>query len=154
MIVYRKFRNSDPPHLLRLWNECGLGRGAACGVSCTDFDELVIAQPYFDPRGLIVAVENGIPVGFIHAGFSVNESQTGLLKSEGVICALMVHPQYRRQGIGRELLRLAEIYLKSAGSEKIFAGPSERRDPFYCGLYGGSQSAGFLESDRLAAPFF
>lgn len=154
MIEYRHFRNSDPPHLLRLWHECGLGRGAALGITCDEFDELVIAQTYFDPAGLIVACREGQPVGFAHAGFGVNEQQTWLSTEEGVICAVMVHPTVRNQGIGRELVRRAEEYLRRAGSVRIFAGPSDRRDSFYCGLYGGSQSAGFLESDPAAAPFF
>ena len=154
MIEYRQFRNSDPPHNLRLWHECGLGRGAALGISCNEFDEIIFAQPYFDPGGVIVACRDGELVGFIHAGFSVNEPQTWLAKDEGVIGAVMVHPHSRRQGIGRELVHQAENYLHRWGSQKIFAGSSNRRDPFYCGLYGGSQSAGFLESDRAAAPFF
>ena len=153
MIEYRQFRNSDPPHILRLWHECGLGRGAALGISCNEFDEIIFAQPYFDPGGVIVACRDGELVGFIHAGFSVNEPQTWLAKDEGVIGAVMVHPHSRRQGIGRELVHQAENYLHRWGSQKIFAGSSNRRDPFYCGLYGGSQSAGFLESDRAAAPF-
>ena len=154
VIEYRQFRNSDPPHLLRLWHECGLGRGAALGISCDEFDELVIAQPYFDPAGVILACRDGVPVGFVHAGFGVNESQTWLSTDAGVICAVMVHPTARNQGIGRELVRRAEDYLRRSGSVRLFAGSSDRRDPFYCGLYGGSQSAGFLESDPAAAPFF
>jgi ribosomal protein S18 acetylase RimI-like enzyme len=64
-----------------------------------------------------------------------------------------VDPQYRRQGIGRELIRRAEEYLRNAGAETIFAGGNDSQDPFYYGLYGGSESAGFLESDVAAAPF-
>jgi len=154
VIEYRQFRNSDPPHLLRLWHECGLGRGAALGISCDEFDELVIAQPYFDPAGVILACRDGVPVGFVHAGFGVNESQTWLSTEEGVISVVMVHPTVRNQGIGRELVRRAEDYLRRSGSVRLFAGPSELRDAFYCGLYGGCQSAGFLESDPAAAPFF
>ena len=154
MIEYRQFRNSDPPHLVRLWHECGLGRGAALGISCDEFDELVIAQPYFDPAGVILACRDGVPVGFAHAGFGVNEPQTWLSTENGVICAVMVHPTARNQGVGRELVRRAEEYLRRSGSVRLFAGSSDRRDPFYCGLYGGSQSAGFLESDPAAAPFF
>ena len=35
----------------------------------------------------------------------------------------------------------------------IYAGESGTRNPFYLGLYGGAESAGFLESDSNAAPF-
>ncbi len=154
VIEYRQFRNSDPPHLVRLWHECGLGRGAALGISCDEFDEVVIAQTYFDPAGVILACRDGVPIGFVHAGFGVNEQQTWLSTDEGVICVVMVHPSERNFGVGRELVRRAEEYLRRAGSIRIYAGQSDRRDSFYCGLYGGSQSAGFLESDPAAAPFF
>ena len=154
VIEYRQFRNSDPPHLVRLWHECGLGRGAALGISCDEFDEVVIAQPYFDPAGVIVACRDGVPVGFVHAGFGVNEQQTWLSTDEGVICVVMVHPNERNFGVGRELVLRAENYLRRAGSIRIYAGQSDGRDSFYGGLYGGSQSAGFLESDPAAAPFF
>jgi GNAT superfamily N-acetyltransferase len=154
LIEYRHFRNSDPPHILRLWNECDLGRGAAKGLRCDEFDEIVIAQTYFDPRGLIVACNDGRVVGFVHAGFGPNEQRTTLATDDGVICAVMVHPTMRNRGIGRELVRRGEAYLRSAGSRRIFAGGADPRDPFYCGIYGGSQSAGFLESDSAAASFF
>ncbi len=154
VIEYRQFKNSDPPQILRLWQECQLGRAAALGLRCDEFDELVFAQTYFDPAGLILACRDGQPVGFVHAGFGANEGRSWLSTNEGVICAVMVHPSARRQGIGRALVLRAEDYLRQRGSTKIYAGPAEPRDPFYCGIYGGSQCAGFLQSDPAAAPFF
>ncbi len=154
MVAYRQFRNSDPPHVVRLWNESGLGRGAAQGVSCDVFDGLVIAQTYFDPAGMILATSDDKRViGFVHAGFTADETKHQLSKKTGIICAVIVDPQYRRQGIGRELIRRAEEYLRNAGADTIFAGCVAPRDPFYFGLYGGSEPAGFLESDAAAAPF-
>lgn len=155
MVAYRQFRNSDPPQIVRLWNESGLGRGAAQGVSCDEFDSLIIAQPYFDPAGLILATtDEGKAIGFVHAGFVADETKSHLSRKTGVICAVIVDPVYRRQGIGRELVSRAEAYLRQSGSEIILAGGADPRDPFYCGLYGGSESAGFLESDLAADPFF
>jgi len=61
---------------------------------------------------------------------------------------------YRRQGIGRELVARAEAYLRENGAEEIYAGESGTRNPFYLGLYGGAEGSGFLESDPNAAPFF
>jgi len=155
VVAFRQFRNFDPPQILRLWNESGLGRGAAQGISCDEFDGLVIAQTYFDPAGMIVATtDNKQLIGFVHAGFAADETKSRLSKKTGVVCAIIVDPQYRRQGIGRELLLRAEEYLRNAGAETIYGGGADPRDPFYGGLYGGSESAGFLESDPAAAPFF
>lgn len=154
MVAYRHFRNADPPHVVRLWNESNLGRGAAQSVSCDEFDGLVIAQTYFDPAGMILATDNDKVVGFVHAGFSANQTKSEISKDTGIICAVIVDPDYRRQGIGRELIRQAEEYLIKSGAKRILAGGADPNDPFYCGLYGGSEPAGFLESDPAAAPFF
>jgi len=154
VITYRTFKNSDPPRLLQLWGKSDLGRGAALGFSCDALDMFVLSQPFFDPRGIILAFEGELPVGFIHAGFGANATGTGLDHTVGVICAVMVRPEYRRQGIGTELVRQAEVYLQSRGTSRFFAGESGTHNPFYLGLYGGSESVGFLESDPLAALFF
>lgn len=154
VIAYRHFRNGDPPQLLKLWHECGLGRGAAFGITCDALDLLVFSVQYFDARGLIVAVDGTRVVGFVHAGFGSNDNGSGTSPQRGVICMIMVHPEYRKQGIGRELVRLAEQYLQAAGTTQIQAGSAAPRDPFYSLLYGGCEAAGFLESDPLAAPFF
>ena len=154
MIEYRTFHNSDPPRLVALWDAAGLGRGAASGFLCDAWDFLVGSQPYFDPRGLILACEDAEVVGFVHAGFGIRGDQTALDTEAGVVCAIIVHPSRRRRGIGRELVRQAETYLRDRGARQLYAGESARRNPFYLGLYGGSQAAGFLESDSAAAPFF
>ncbi len=154
VIAYRHFRNGDPPQLLSLWHSCGLGRGAAFGITCDALDLLVFSVQYFDPRGLFVALDGNRAVGFVHAGFGSNDSGSGISPQNGVICAIMVHPDYRGQGIGRRLVELAEDYLRAAGTVQAQAGQTPPRDPFYQLLYGGVEAAGFLESDPLAAPFF
>lgn len=153
MIEYRSFRNSDPPRLVRLWHACQLGRGAAAGFTSDVFEAVNFSQPYFDPHGLIVACDGAEVVGFAHAGFGANADETGLTPTSSVLCAVLVHPDYRRQGIGRELVRRAEKYAEAAGALGLTAGESASRDPFYFGLYGGARPSGFLESDENAGPF-
>ena len=155
MIEYRSFRNYDPPQLVRLWNQARLGRGAVQPVTNDEsFDPANFAQQYFDARGVIVAVDGEVPVGFVHAGFGCTDDGSALDRKRGVICAVIVMPGYRLQGVGRELVRRAELYLREAGATEITAGPAPRHDPFFFGLYGGAQPVGFLDSDRNAAPFF
>jgi len=155
VIEYRSFRNYDPPQIVRLWNQAGLGSGAALHLTNdVSFDMMNYSQPYFDNNGLIVACDNGRIVGFVHAGFGCESDGNSLDRRQGVICAVVVHPEYRRQGIGRELVQRASIYLRERGAESIDAGPAPQRDPFYFGLYGGPRPAGFLQSDESAAPFF
>lgn len=157
MITYRSFRNSDVPEIRRLWNQAELGPHAAVNVSTDQsFEMLNFSQTYFDPRGIILAFDDtsGDAVGFVHAGFGCSDDESSLAKSTGVICAIVVHPDFRMQGIGRELVSRAEVYLREAGSGEIYAGPSPHRDPFFFGMYGGARPVGFQASDRNAARFF
>lgn len=154
VVEYRTFRNSDPPQLLQLWHRAGLGRGAARGLPIDLFDNVLFAQTYFDREGLIVAHEGTRLVGFVHAGFASDNEGRGLDQRMGVVCAVIVDPEFRRRGIGRQLVYRAEQFLRSHGAGMIQAGPSFPADPFYFGIYGGAQPAGFLESDPLAHPFF
>lgn len=152
-LTYRTFRNADPPQILRLWNQSNLGRGAARPVLTEAFETINYAQPYFDPAGLIVAEVQREVVGCVHAGFGFADDRSQLDARRGVVCAVLVRPDFRRRGIGRELIRRAEEYLRSRGAERLQAGESRNCDPFYYGLYGGSRPSGFLESDPLADPF-
>jgi ribosomal protein S18 acetylase RimI-like enzyme len=153
VVQYRRFRNTDPPRLVEVWNEAFPGRGAVRMRTSLPLERHVFSKPYFDPDGLIVAEEGGACVGFAHAGFGPNVSGSALSTATGVTCALGVRPSSRRRGIGSELLRRCEEYLRARGAVRLLAGPQEPLDPFYLGLYGGSDLPGFLESDPLAASF-
>jgi ribosomal protein S18 acetylase RimI-like enzyme len=154
VIHYRPVRNDDPPHLVRIWNEAFPGRAAYLLRSSSPLEAWVFAKPYFDPAGLILAVDDQRPLGFVHAGFGPNETQTGLDYRIGVICILAVVPAARRAGVGSGLIRHAEEYLISRGARELYAGGMRPLNPFYFGLYGGSDSPGFLTADIEAWPFF
>jgi GNAT superfamily N-acetyltransferase len=146
IVQYRSYHNSDPPRLHQLWHSCSLGRNAAEGFSCDVFELFACSQPYFDRDGLILAVDGKRVVGFVHASFAVNESETALDPKQGIISAIMVHPEYRRKKIGTELIRLAEDYLRSKGAQSVEAGGGLNRNGFYCGIYGGLEPSGFCGS--------
>jgi ribosomal protein S18 acetylase RimI-like enzyme len=152
VIHYRTFRNPDPPALVDVWNRC-TSRGGVALRMATLLEYFTLAKPYFDPQGLIVAEAEGRVVGFAHAGFGPSADEKGLDQGVGILCVLAVRPEFRRQGIGSELLRRAEDYLRSRGARELLAGPLTPRNPFTFGLYGGSDSPGILDSDTLARPF-
>ena len=151
MLEYRTFRNTDPPHLVTVWNEAFTERGAPRLNSNTILERYVLAKSIFDPHGLIVAEKDGTPVGFVHAALSQNPFNT---QPVGVTCLLGVRKADRKQGIGGELLNRGEQYLRDRGAEVLTAGGHWPNNPFYMGLYGGCESPGFLLSDSLAEPFF
>lgn len=153
MIEYRTFRNGDPPALVDLWNTCFDRRGAAFLRGSTLLEYFTLAKLYFDPPGLTLALADGRPVGFAHAGFGPDARSSAPDPQAGVVCAIGVQPAHRRQGIGGELLRRCEEYLRSRGSRQVTVGPGLGLNPFTFALYGGANSCGFLASDALARPF-
>ncbi|MCA9062766.1 MAG: GNAT family N-acetyltransferase [Planctomycetaceae bacterium] len=154
MVEYRSFHNSDPPRILQLWHKSSLGPNAAEGFGCDILELFTFSVPFFDRKGFLVAVHEDRVVGFVHAGFAPNATETGLDRSRGLICGLVVQPEYRRQGIGRELVRRAEEYLKAAGAQSVEAGGGGERNGFYVGIYGGLQPSGFSAADAPWHEFF
>ena len=151
MVEYRTFHNSDPPKILELWHASNLGPSAAEGFPADILELFVFSQPFFDRNGFIVAVDSDRVIGFVHAGFSVNESQQALDRSQGIIAGIVVHPDFRRQGIATELFRHAESYLTHCGANSIVVGGGLDGNGFYNGIYGGLQAAGFASR---VAPWF
>lgn len=117
-------------------------------------EDLVFSKPYFDHKGLIVAHDDGQIVGFAHAGFGLSEDGTQLNHRHGVVSMLLVHPSYRQQQVGSELLARAEQYLTGLGAQTIQAGEWGKQSPFYLGLYGSSTCPGVLKSAEEAVGFF
>jgi ribosomal protein S18 acetylase RimI-like enzyme len=154
VIEYRHFLNTDPPALVEGWNAAFTGRGAAILRGTTLLEYLTFSKPYFDPAGLVTAWADGALIGFVHAGFGPDLHGVDLDRTLGLVSTLGVVPAYRRQGVGSELLRRAENYLRERGTVAPLAGPRFWVNPFLFGLYGGSQTPGILNSDELAGPFF
>ncbi len=156
MIHYRKFRNSDPPRLVDVWRRSPPSRRLAQLLTPNLFEELVLAKPYFDPEGLIVAEEEetGRVLGFVHAGFGPNAERTGLDHTQGAICMLIVRPEEDKAQTAAELLARGEEYLRSSGAKDIYAGGVGAICPFYVGLYGGSELPGVPDSQPASQEFF
>jgi GNAT superfamily N-acetyltransferase len=149
MIQFRSFRNDDPPALAEIWSNQPPLRALLQPLSAYELDRLVMGKPYFDRLGLIVAVDDGKPVGFVHAGFGPSDDGTCIDAAIGVTCILMVvsHPQ--RKAIAGELLLQSEQYLTSRGAATLYGGGVQSTAPFYQGLYGGSALPGVLDGDEL-----
>jgi GNAT superfamily N-acetyltransferase len=153
VVHYRTFLNTDPPDLAGVWNDALTSRGAAYLPSPNMLEHSLFAKPYFDAAGLIVAVDETGAVGFAHAGFGPNENESALSTAQGVTWVVVVRPPVRRQGIGSELLRRCEDYLRQRGARTLFFGAQNALNPFGFGLYGGSNSPGILSGEKEAVPF-
>ena len=154
VINYRTFRNGDPPGLVEVWNEVFTGRGAVRMQGCSWIEYFLFAKTYFDPESLIVACDaNERIVGFALAGFGPDDTERALAHRTGVLSLLGVSAAHRGRGVGSGLLHRAESYLRERGGQDLFAGPMVPLNPYGFGLYGGSNSPGFLDSDPFARPF-
>lgn len=146
VVEYRTFHNCDPPEILKLWHAGKLGPTAAEGFPCDILELFVFAQPFFDKKGLIVAESDGRIVGLAHAGFRPLADGSALDTTQGIVAALLVDPEFRRQGIGTQLLQRAEAYLVESGARQVCVGGGLDSNGFYNGIYGGLQASGFAHT--------
>ena len=154
MISYRTFRNSDPPHLARIWKAAAEVDGALRALDVNLLDELVFSKSYFDPHGLFIAVDDGRPVGFAHAGFGPAEDLSHLDERCGVVSMLVIEERIDKAVLGVQLLQRCEAYLREHKAERMYAIGYGMISPFYLGLYGGSELPGVLATDDERLTFF
>jgi len=145
----RGFDNSDSPRLVALWNQAWDQRGLVQPISGSVLETEVLAKPYFDPRGLILAEMAGETVGMVHAGFGPLEGRCELDYSLGVVALIMVQQRPYRIAIEDRLLAEAEAYLRGSGAQVVYGGQMRPLNPFYFGLYGGSELGGIVANDDV-----
>jgi len=151
VIRYRSFCNTDSPALVKLWNQSVPEGGAARPLRVHELDDHAFGSVHFDRHGLIVAERDHRIVGYAHAGFGPDQPSDStppfeLDQSLGTIAILVVDPGFANSEIPRGLILQAERYLRSRGAKVLYAGGQYPVNPFYWGLYGGSEGSGVLSS--------
>jgi GNAT superfamily N-acetyltransferase len=154
MLTYRTFRNADPPVLANLWQSRAGQPGLTQSVSPDLLEQLVFAKLYFDSHGLFFAMDDDRPVGFAHAGFGPKSDQSWFSTEAGVTCVMLVRPNGAEAEVAAGLLDRSEEYLRERGAKVLYGGGLQPLDPFYIGLYGGSELPGVLDSDVVARAAF
>jgi ribosomal protein S18 acetylase RimI-like enzyme len=116
----RPFRAGDTPAVVQLWNIC-LPRD---GITLPIFQEKVLLDPNYDPEGCLLATDMGRLVGYVDARVRTTPHPWGferLLEADretGWIIALFVRPEYRRKGLGTELLEAGLEFLRAKGRRR------------------------------------
>jgi GNAT superfamily N-acetyltransferase len=146
---FRSFHNSDPPALVKLWNQASPVSGSVRPLRVHELDTHALGPVHFDAAGLIVAERDGRIVGFAHAGFGpdlpVQSTRPFDLSHElGTIAMLVVEPGLDDRGLAPGLINAAQRYLRLRGAKVVYAGGLFPLNPFYWGLYGGSEGSGVL----------
>jgi RimJ/RimL family protein N-acetyltransferase len=154
LIHYRPFCNTDPPLLTELWRSCADRRPLVQPLTIAAFEQLVLNKPYFDRAGLWLAMEGELPLGFVHAGFGPSEDESTLSTDLGVTSMLLVREHDDQAQVTAELLRRSEEYLRNRGAKVLYGGAVHPLDPFYLGLYGGSELPGVLDTDPAMQRLF
>ena len=145
MITYRPFLNTDIPLITEIWRSHQPLRGLVHSISASSLEQHILSKPYFDRRGLILAIDGNLPLGFVHVGFGANEQKNDVCRETAVVSMLMVSKAGitsggARDNVAFELLQKAEAYAREHGSNKILGGGTYPGNPFYLGLYGGSRT--------------
>ncbi len=154
MLRYRPFRNTDPTALAEVWRSRGNQPGLLQPVSADVFEQLVLGRSHFDYEGLILAWDGDRPVGFAHAGFGPSQREYEISTELGVTCVVVVRPDCAEQEVAAGLLEKCEAYLRRRGAKVLYGGGIRPLNPFYVGLYGGSELPGVLDSDTVARELF
>lgn len=119
-VTVRPFRGADEAVLIRLWNASMTHDPINAAVLRTR----VLLDPNFTPAGLLVAEDGGELVGFVLGLMrQVPLFLQGLEPERGWITAFGVHPQRRRQGIGRTLFAEAMARFATAGCKQVEIAP-------------------------------
>jgi ribosomal protein S18 acetylase RimI-like enzyme len=144
---FRPFRNDDPPALVDLWNRGLPDHGVVRPLSVHEFDTLVMGKLGFEHAGLVVAERQHQVLGFAHAGFGPVEPcgpSHRLDPALGTVSMMVLAPGLDDVELEIGLFVTAERYLRERGATVLYAGGQYPVNPFYWGIYGGSECAGVL----------
>jgi ribosomal protein S18 acetylase RimI-like enzyme len=148
---FRPYRNGDSPALVDLWNRGLPDQRVARPLDVHEFDALVMGKLPFEAAGLIVAEHDGRAVGFAHAGFGPLDplgTTHRLDTTMGAVGMMVLEPGRDDPEAELGLFTEAERYLRRRGAQVFYAGGQYPVNPFYWGLYGGSEWSGVLASHR------
>jgi len=115
-VVIRSMQPQDLAPVVSLWNRC-LNKDP---ITEERFWQLFLLDANFDPQGALVAEAGGVPVGFLQAMVRrYPMGSLGLEPTRGWITAFFVDPDWRRHGIGSQLLDSGLTFLRDKGRTDV-----------------------------------
>jgi len=133
MIVIRPCRVAECPTVLALWQRAGAIPSPT--DTLVEVEQLIAHQD----DGLLVAVEDGVVVGSVIAGWD---------GWRGNIYRLAVAPEARRHGLARRLVGEAVRVLRARGARR-FSALVERHEAHAVGFWDSLVDAGWSRDERM-----
>ncbi len=120
MVNIRCFEGKDTKELINLWNK-SLPLDA---ITLNIFERKIILDINREKEGFLIAEKDGTLVGFIICLVYRRAISTEPIDAlRGFIIAMAVHPDYRRQGIGSNLLTKAMEFFQARNRKVITIAP-------------------------------
>jgi len=119
----KAFAPGDEDEVVRLWSKVAESERDIGTLTPDDFRNRVMSNPNFDPKGAFLAYSGETLVGFCLVTVRKEPFRVRSLEEfPAFISAIMVHPSYRRRGIGSRLISKAVGYAGSQGKREIRTG--------------------------------
>ena len=155
MVEYREFRNTDPPAMVEIWQNCADQPGLFQPMSTHLLEDLIFSRLYFEREGIRIAWDGNRPLGFAHAGFGPSEDRNDVSTELGTTYQIRVRSDCDNpEQVADALLTQCEEYLVSRGAKVLYGGGIQPLNAFYWGIYGGSELPGILKKDWIAQTVF
>ena len=118
-LLIRPLIPGDVPAVISLWNACvDAGEVLYYPLTAEYFRRKFVESEGCEPENLLIAVENGQVLGFIH-GVAPETFRLGKPGNAYLSC-LMVRPDARGRGVGKALLRALIARMRLRGSRTLF----------------------------------
>lgn len=106
--------------VVKLWNQFCEEDRVYKPFDEDEFQNTFSKNPHFSQKGTFIAIEDQEVIGFANGVYKKDflSSETHE-NTPGYLTFLLVHRDYRRQGIGTKLLKKVETFLKENGKKEI-----------------------------------
>ena len=145
----------DRKHLegmCRLYNDQTAFEPYVAPLTPERFVQFVESRSAFDPAGLLVAVEGGGVIGWVHA--AIAHPTEAYQKPEAVVAEIeMLHFPRERLDVGNALVAEATAWLKKCRQPKLLAMHCAMGYPFYRGLWMGGEPMGTVGLPHVQLAF-
>jgi len=116
-MLVREHYDFDPKRFMAATSHTAEGYGEFLGTQLKKKDVCVL-----------VAERDGEVVGYTYAGIEPRDWMS-LRDTAGAIYDIIVNPEHRHAGVGRELLAATLAFLESRGAPRVVLSTAERNEP-------------------------